>query len=159
MGVIQDIARAWRRPRNFIRGKLNAGPREDRALATVFGACALIFLAQWPALARAAHLNPEVPLDARMGGALLASLFIVPLIAYALAAVSHLAAHAIGGQGTWFSSRLALFWALLATTPVMLANGILAGFLGQGVPATAMGVLVLAGFLYLWVNMMIEAER
>jgi len=158
MPVILDISRAWRDPRTFIRTRLGAGPREDRAFATLAGACALIFLAQTPGLARAAHMDPEVPLDARMGGALMASLFIVPLVAYALAAISHLAARAMGGQGSWFSARLALFWALFAATPLMLLNGLAAGFLEQGLFVTGLGVLVLLGFLYLWINMLIEAE-
>jgi hypothetical protein len=54
---------------------------------------------------------------------------------------------------------LALFWALLCTTPVMLLQGLVAGFIGAGTGATVVGVLVFAAFLYLWINMLIEAER
>ncbi len=90
MAVTTDILRAWGQPRGLIREKLAAGLREDRALATVMGAGLLLFVAQWPRLAREAHLDPSVPLDARMGGALLALLFMLPLALYALAALSHL---------------------------------------------------------------------
>ena len=51
MPVVPDILRTWRDPRGVIRDRLSAGVREDRALATVMGACALMFVAQWPRLA------------------------------------------------------------------------------------------------------------
>ena len=41
----------------------------------------------------------------------------------------------------------------------MLLNGLVAGFLGQGTPALTVGLLVLASFLYIWVNMLIGVER
>lgn len=159
MAVTLDILGGWRNPRALIRAKLAQGVREDRALAVLMGACLLFFVAQWPRLSREAFLHPEVPLDARMGGALLGWIFIAPLMFYAMAAVSHLVAKAFRGRGTWFSSRLALFWALLVVSPLVLLNGLVAGFVGQGPGATAVGVLVLAGFLYLWLSMLIEAER
>lgn len=159
MAVTLDILGGWRNPRALIRRKLAQGVREDRALAVLMGACLLFFVAQWPRLSREAFLHPEVPLDARMGGALLGWVFIAPLMFYALAAVSHLVARLFRGRGTWFSARLALFWALLVVSPLVLLNGLVSGFVGQGPGATAVGVLVLAGFLYLWLSMLIEAER
>ncbi len=159
MAVTDDILESYRRPRAVIRRKLDAGVREDRALATLFSACALIFVSQWPALSRAAYLEPEVPLDARMGVALVASLFVAPLVFYLVAAISHLAARAAGGAGSFFSARMALFWALLAIAPLMLLNGLARGFLDQGVQTHLVGVIVLAAFLYLWGTMLHEAEK
>ena len=159
MAITLDILRAWKDPRGLMRAKLAVGPREDKALAVLMGACLLFFVAQWPRLSREAFLHPEVPLDARMGGALMGWVFVAPLFIYAVAAISHLIAKAFRGKGTWYSARLALFWAMLAVTPLMLLNGLVAGFIGQGAPATVVGVLVLLGFLYLWISMLIEAER
>lgn len=158
MPVAPDILRSWRHPRAVLRAKLANGAREDRALATVMGACALIFVAQWPRLSREAYLQPEVPLDARMGAALLGIVFVLPLFAYGIAALSHLLARMMGGVGSYFGARLALFWAMLAWSPLVLLNGLVEGFVGPGPGATALGLLVLAGFLYLWINMLIEAE-
>ena len=42
MTVATDILRTWRRPRAVIREKLAAGVREDRALAVIMGAGALL---------------------------------------------------------------------------------------------------------------------
>lgn len=159
MSITQRIVTSWRAPRHVMRGMLAAGPREDRALAILLAACLVMFIAQWPALSRAAHFQPEIPLQARLSGALLATMFMVPLLAYAIAALTHLAARAMGGQGTFFAARLALFWSLLAITPLTLLQGLVMGFIGPGPAATLTGVVVLAGFLFQWINTLIEAER
>lgn len=158
MSVLTDIGAAWVGPRAFIAGKLAEGQREDRAIAVLMGACALSFVAQWPRLARAAHLDPSVGLDARLGGALMGSVFILPLLAYGLAAVTHLVARAAGARGSHFGARLALFWAFLAVTPAMLLTGLLGGLVGSGAAATAAGVAVFGAFLYLWGAMLYQAE-
>ena len=157
MAVTSDIVATWRRPRVVIADKTRA-VREDRALAVLIGACVLIFVAQLPGLARAAHFAPEVPLDARMGGALRGIRFVVPLAAYVLAAVSHLIAKVLGGKGTGFAARMALFWALLAAAPLFLLHGLLRGFLGDTVAVTGAGVLMLLGFLTLWMIMLHRVE-
>lgn len=159
MAVTLDMLRSWRDPRGVIRAKLAGGLREDRALATLMGACALIFVGQWPRLSREAFLDPSIPLEARMVGALMGVVFLLPLMLYGLAAISHLVARMFGGKGSWFSARMALFWALLSVSPLMLLNGLVAGFLGQGAALTVVGIIVAAGFIYLWINMLIEAER
>lgn len=158
MSVTQRILASWRQPRVVMRSMLAAGQREDRALAILMAACLLIFVAQWPGLSRAAHLDPTVPLDARLGGALMGTLFLVPLFAYFMAALSHLVAKAMGGHGTFYTARLALFWALLTISPLMLLQGLVLGFIGTGAGATVVGVLVLAGFLFQWGNALIVAE-
>ncbi len=159
MPIASDIVESYRSPRRVLRRRLGAGADEGRALALLFGACLLIFVSQWPGLARAAHLDPSVPLDARMGGALLATLFLLPPLAYGLAALSHLVARAIGGGGTGFGARMALFWSLLAVSPLMLLQGLVRGFLGEGPALTATGIVVALAFLCLWINALIEAER
>ena len=138
---------------------LDRGPDEGRALAILMGACALIFVAQAPRLAREAHLNPEVPLDARLGVTLFALIFMAPLMFYAIAGISHLVARLLGGEGTWFGARMALFWALLATTPAMLLHGLAAGMLGPVSATTGLQLVVAVVFVTLWINMLIEAER
>lgn len=139
--------------------KLAAGHREDRALAYLMGACVLIFVAQWPLMARQAHLDATIPLDARVGYGLLGWVIIMPLVMYGIAAALHIITRVFKGQGTWFTSRLALFWSLLALTPAMLLQGLTAGFVGPGAALNFVGVIVVAGFFWLLVNALIVAER
>lgn len=159
MTISTEIFATWRRPRAVFRARLAAGAREDRALAILMGACCLAFVAQWPALSRAAHLDPSVPLDARIGGALLGSVFLLPLLLYAIAAISRLVARSIGGKGSHFAARLALFWAFLCATPLMLLQGLVAGFIGSGTQLLVVGGATLAAFLWLWLTLLSEAER
>lgn len=159
MTITTDILRSWRHPRAVIREKLGAGDREDRALAVLMAASLLLFVAQWPGLSRAAFLDPTTPLEARLGGALLACLFILPLIAYAIALISHLVARAVGGKGSGFGARLALFWAMLAIAPAMLLQGLTAGFVGPSPALTLVQGIVLVAFLWIWLSMLAEAER
>ncbi|MDP4031916.1 MAG: YIP1 family protein [Pseudorhodobacter sp.] len=158
MAVSSDILASYRHPRAVLRRKLDQGVREDRALAVLLAACVLNFVAQWPGLARAAHFDPTQPLEARIGGALLATVFLLPLIAYAVAAISHLLARVFGGSGSFYGARLALFWSMLAIAPLLLLHGLVRGFIGAGPAQVLMAVLVLVGFLYLWLNALIEAE-
>jgi hypothetical protein len=159
MSVSTDIVRTYRSPRRVVREKLARGVREDRALATLIGACVLIFVAQWPLLSRQAHLDPSVPLDVRLGGALLGWLFIAPMAAYVFAALSHVLARIFGGAGSWFGARLALFWALLASSPLWLLNGLVAGLIGPGAALSAVGFVAICVFLVFWGAGLWEAER
>ena len=159
MGVTGDIIRAWRHPRQGMRRQLGYGLREDRALVFLITACLLIFVAQWPRLGRAAELDPSTPFDMRIGGALLGWLFLAPLALYAIAALSRIAAAAMGGQGSWYSARLALFWSLLVAAPFWLLNGLVAGLSGVGAVKALTGALALISFIAVWMLSLYEAEK
>lgn len=158
MSVIADIWESWRAPRRVLRRLLAQGQREDRALAYLMIGCALIYVSSWPGLARAARLDPTVPLEARLGGGLLAWLALMPLAAYGLAAVSHLLARALGGQGSFHGARLALFWAILAASPAWLAQAALVAVVPGPVGQLA-AALALAALAWLWLAGLAEAER
>jgi hypothetical protein len=157
MGMANDILRSWRAPRRVMRDMLDRGAREDHALAVLFGACLLIFVAQWPALARAAHLDPSVPLMARIGGALMGWMFIAPLLLYAIAGLAQGAVWLTGRRADGLAVRLALFWALLVSAPLWLLHGLLRGLVGTGLFTTASGFVVLGAFFLLWGALMREA--
>lgn len=160
MAVTTEILRTYRAPRAVLRGLLALGQREDRAVAYLLAACGLIFIGQLPRLSREAFLDPEGPsFEARTMGALFAWLIVAPLLAYALAALSHLVARLLGGRGTWYGARLALFWSLLAVAPLMLLHGLVAGFIGPGVELSLVGGAVALAFCALWVISLGEAEQ
>lgn len=158
MAVATEIVRSWRDPRAALR-RLLPEATEGRALAYLMGACFLIFVAQWPRLAREAELSPEVPLDARVAGAFQGIVFILPLLLYSLAAVSHIVGLISGGRGTWLGARIALFWSLLAAAPLFLLHGLVSGLIGPGIEQAATGAVLAAGFLVHWVLALYEAER
>lgn len=158
MPVTQDIVATYRGPGRVMHRLLSMGQREDRAIAIVMAGCAVIFVAQLPRLAREAHLTGE-ELNPMLGASLLAWVFIAPLMLYALAALSHLVARLLGGRGSGFDARLALFWAVLASSPLMLLNGLVAGFIGPGPALSFVGLLWLAIFGWFWARCLWVAER
>lgn len=152
------MLRAYTAPARVFRARLGTTPREDRALAVLMVACLLIFVGRWPALQRQAI---ETGGDFQMlaGGALFAWLFVMPLVAYALGALSHLAARAFGGHGSGYAARFALFWALLVASPLWLLAGLVEGLIGPGVQLRLVGAVALLAFLVHWgVNLRV-AER
>jgi hypothetical protein len=158
MSAVRDIMATYGGPRRVIRRILDAGVREDRALVILLSGCAVVFVAQWPRLARQAHLSGE-ELNPLLGGALFAWLFVMPLVLYTLALLSHWVLRALGGTGHPFGARIALFWALLASAPVMLLWGLTAGFIGPGPALTLVGALWVAMFLWVWISGLAEAWR
>lgn len=128
MSVVLDILGTYRAPREVQARRMAGAPREDRALAVLLAGCAVIFVAQWPRLARESHLDPSIGLDARLAGALFAWVMIMPLALYAVAFLLSLVLKALRPGVTGYPVRMALFWAVLASTPVWLLAGLLGGF-------------------------------
>lgn len=158
--------------------------RPDDRVAFVYLAAGSVlgFVAQLPALVRRAREPapaleaeliknagegrilsvPENMIDAKfeffMSGALMAWIFVVPLILYAVALLSHWLARAIGGRGNALQARVALFWSFLVATPGLLLSGLTTGFIGDGVQASLVGTVTVCLFFWVWVNSLYVAE-
>ncbi|SPH17937.1 hypothetical protein DEA8626_01466 [Defluviimonas aquaemixtae] len=160
MAVTDDIVATYRRPRHVLRRLLAAEAHEARPLAYLIAALIVVYIAQWPALSRADVLagpDSPVPFTQRMVAAFLGVFALLPAF-YLVAALSHIAARILGGQGSFYAARLALFWAFLAVTPLMLLRGLVAGLTGAGPALTATGSLALAAFLWFWLSGLAAAE-
>ncbi|MCX7559806.1 YIP1 family protein [Sulfitobacter sp. F26204] len=151
MPATRDIVATYRGPGRVVRRILSEGPREDRALVYLMVGCLMVFVAQTPRLAREAFVTGD-NLQMLMGASLLAWLFIAPLLLYALGAVTYVIARFLRQEITGYGARLALFWALLASAPIMLLWGLTAGFVGPGVEMTGVGVLWFVAFLWFWIS-------
>ena len=149
MGLVPRILLSWRAPGRAVRGL--AGISEPALLALLLGTMAVYFVAQWPGHARGAALDPSVPLQARLGGALLATLFLMPLLIMGVAFVVHLAARAMGFGLGGRASRLALVWALAAAAPAMLLVGLVQGFIGPGPGLLLAQTVAGVAFAVFWV--------
>jgi len=164
MAVTNDIFRSWRSPRAVMRAHLDQGQREDRALAYLMAACIIIFIAQWPRLSRIAagfegSGGETESLSQLIAYEFFAWLMIWPLMFYAIAGVSHVWSKIRRKGGTWYTSRLALFWTLLATTPAALLYGLMAGFLGPVDGTRLVGGIWLLAFVVIWFINHHESEQ
>ena len=105
MTVTTDLVATWRRPRSILRQHLARGRSEPFALSFLLVFLALAFVGQWPVAAREAFLAGEPSASPRIMARALAVLATIP-VWYGLAALGHLAARAMGGQGTWYGCLL-----------------------------------------------------
>lgn len=158
MTVTTDLLATWRRPREILRQHLARGRSEPFAFSLLLVFLALAFVAQWPVAAREAHFAGEASALPRILPRAMAVLATIP-VWYALAALSRLVARGMGGQGTWYGARIALFWALASIGPLMLLQGLVSGMIGPGPALTAVTVLIGAAFFWLWFTLLHEAER
>ncbi|MFK7870324.1 MAG: YIP1 family protein [Roseobacter sp.] len=158
MAVTSNISATYRGPGKVIQRLLGLGQREDRALAYLMAGCIVMFIGQLPRLAREAHESGD-DLNMLMGGALMGWVIITPLALYLIAAISHLIAKLFRGKGTFYGARLALFWALLAASPLFLLNGLVAGFVGPGLELRLVGSIWLACLLWFWIRGLVVAEQ
>ncbi|WP_306754915.1 hypothetical protein [Paracoccus actinidiae] len=146
--MVPRVLQSWVAPRRVVRG-LSAMP-EGTKLAVLMAAMLVFLIAQAPANARLAQIDPAVPFQARMGGAMLAVMFMMPVLAYAMAAAAAGLSRLTPWRLTPEDSRLALFWALLAVAPAMLMAGLVAGLVGQGPGLTLARAICGLGFLMIW---------
>ncbi|MBP9950526.1 MAG: YIP1 family protein [Cypionkella sp.] len=158
MSVTADIVQGWVRPREVIRRHVARGQSEPFAFSLLVAFLVLAFVSLWPVLSRQSLMQPEVPMVQRLVAAGLALLASIPLW-YGVALISRWIARAMGGQGSHYHARLALFAALLTVAPGMLLRGLVAGMIGPGVQANLIGSIVAAGFLWIWISMLHEVEH
>ena len=158
MSVTSDIKASYRGPGRVVARLLGQGRREAFALNILMFACIVMFIAQAPYQSRQAHIDPDVPLMARMYWSAFLWIFIVPLMLYVFAALiqglSRLARRPITGYGI----RLSLFWALLASSPMILLLGLTAAFMGASPALQLVALLWLINVLWFWIAGMRAAE-
>lgn len=158
MSVVFDIVDSWRGPSKVLRRHLARGKSEPFAFTLLFVFLLICFVAQWPAAARVTALNPQIPMAPQLLPLALGMLATIPLW-YALAALGRLLARAMGGQGGWYGARIALFWALVTITPLVLLTGLVAGMIGTGPQLTLAALVTLGLFLMFWILNLREEER
>lgn len=146
--MLRRVLASWWAPRRVVRGL--ADIPDTTLLVVVMLAGLMQLVSQAPGHARAAQIDPSIPLDARMGGALMGSLFMLPLLAYFVAGLSGLMLRVTPWRIDPRHARLALFWALLAAAPASLLAGLTAGFVGPGPALTLTRAIAGVGFLLIW---------
>jgi len=158
MSLTRDIVATYRRPSQVVRRFLSQGRNEVRALLFLMIAGALIFVASAPFQAREAQISPDGPLAVRLYWSAFLWVFIMPLLMYAFAAIIWLLSRVAGRRITGFEIRMTLFWALLASTPIILLLGLVAGMIGEGIQLQVTALLWLCVFGWFWISGLLTAE-
>ena len=158
MSVTTDIKASYRGPGRVVARLMGQERREGFALSILLFACIVMFVAQAPYQSREAHFNPDVPLMARMYWSAFLWIFLVPLLLYGFAAMVFGLARLAGRNITGYGIRLSLFWALLASSPVVLFLGLIAAFIGPSAGLQLVGMIWLLNVLWFWIAGMRAAE-
>ncbi|MEP5759686.1 MAG: YIP1 family protein [Litoreibacter sp.] len=160
MSTTQTILRSYRAPGAVARELRARGADEMMVLTWLVIACVLFFVARLPGLARVAHFNgDDTPLFGLALGTFFGTIFLAPVVFFALAGLSHLVARIFGAAGSYLDARIALFWSLLAITPLVLLQGLVAGLIGQGPQLSLVSGIVFVGFLYIWIGGLMALEK
>lgn len=144
MSVTRDMTTSYRAPGRAFSRQLREGVSEARVLSYLMIACFVIFVSRLPQLARDSYFDPSIPLDARVGAAILGWLFFIPLAAYAISFVLVVLQKLVRMRAHAFTTRMALFWALLVSTPLWLLQGLVSGLIGLGPALTVVNCVLLA---------------
>jgi len=117
MSIVQNIIYTYHKPQQVIAGLLDGVVSESRSLAILMGGCVSTFVSTWPALARQAHLESKDLTDL-MGGALLAWVFIMPLVFYVLAMMLWGIQRVLLGRARMDQVRIVLFWSFFCVPSI-----------------------------------------
>ena len=147
MSVVSNVLYTYRSPSKAFERMYARPDSEATSLGYLMGACFLTYVAQWPYLARQAHLE-EFNLQTSLAASLLAWLLIAPLLLYTLAIVLYFFHKFFKGSKTSAQIRVGLFWSFLAATPLMMLFGLVKGFLGHGTVESIVGFFWFVAFSY-----------
>lgn len=134
---------------------------EEHILFYAFLGGFLLFVAGLPSLRQqAATIGAENALLIVLSARFFGSMFVLPLLFYGIAALSHVIARIFGGQGSFRVARLALFWAILVAMPATLLVSLASALLATqfALPPFASAALVGLVFLRIWGEGLAEAE-
>ena len=147
MSVVSNVLYTYRSPSKAFELMYARPANEATSLGYLMGACFLTYVAQWPYLARQAHLE-EFNLQTSLAASLLAWLLIAPLLLYTLAIVLYFFHKLFKGSKSSAQIRMGLFWSFLAATPIMMLFGLVKGFLGDGTAENIVGFFWFVAFSY-----------
>jgi len=145
MTLISEINASYRTPKLEMRRQIEDGIREEQTLffALLFGL--LSFLSLLPEIAKRAYITDD-SLSALAAAQFIASVFMMPLLMYGIAALSHIILAKFGGQGDHVGTRRALFWAAVVTSPIILASSVLSIYF----PVVKISLAILTTFIFIW---------
>lgn len=158
MALTQDIMATYKGPGRVVARFLAQGRNEVRALLFLLIAGVLMFIASMPYQAREAQIDLDVPLAARMYWSALFCVFMMPIFLYLFSIVIWGLARIARRQVTGFEIRFTLIWALLASTPVLLVMGLVAGFIGSGIQLQVVGYVWIGVFGWFWAAGLLSAD-
>lgn len=157
-GLAAAILAAWRDLGGSINARLAARPRDAELLVWGLVAALIGFVAGLPdALRQASSAADRDMATGLLATRLFGAVFVMPLFLFCLSGLSHALARLAGGKGSYWAARVALFWAVLVSLPLVLVNGFAAAWAPARV-ISVISVLTFVAFLWVWARFLAEVE-
>ena len=152
MPVVNDIFQSYLKPRAVFESRLESTASEGRAYAYLLAGCFAHFIARLPGLANT-HLfgDSGISFVAASSGNFLGLVVFGPFLFYLLACIANLLARLANRGCSWRNSRVVLFWAFLAVSPLALFNGIASAAIGIEALSWILQAAQGLAFLLFWV--------
>ena len=161
-GFVGEILAAYGDLRASIRRQVEFRPREATITAYIMFGCFAIFLGFLPRLfATDLSGSPEQSLAAGILVWFFSVMFFVPLFFYGLSALSHLIAKQRGGQGSFYTARVAFGWMVVVLAPLVLLKAVIGTAIMYAAPAFLpmlnLALMVIA--MWIWAHFLAETEN
>lgn len=158
MSTLSDIVIFHIKPRLVIRRRISHSTGDGEALLYLLLACFAFFLAQIPEMVRLnINYGSEFPFHGMVAARFVGVAIFAPILFYIVSALTRIVLKAGGLKISWLNSRISLFWALLASTPMMLALGVVQGLTQSNIVLWSATVIVGLLFLFFWIIGIIES--
>ena len=152
MPVVNDIVQTYTTPRNIFQSRLELTVTEGRAYAYLLAGCFVQFIARLPELANTHLFNDSgISFVAASSGNFLGLVVFGPFLFFLLAGIANLLARLANRRCSWRNSRVVLFWAFLAVSPLALLNGIASAAIGVELLSWILQGAQGLAFLFFWV--------
>lgn len=153
MRLFVEIFRAWGDFKGSMRRQISSNPREAKLLAFAMLAGLFGFLARVPI--EMLELENGVDSIPILWSLLVSGLFFAPLFFYLIAGLSGLFLRIFGQKVDYKDMRLAFFWTLLVSAPLMFLTSLTSWpvFAELQTVATISKAIGFIAFLYIWYSM------
>lgn len=158
MSLVLNIVRTYRRPRAVVKGLISQELREPQVFFFNALFCVLVLFVQLPVLSLRADTS-SMSYEELRSGTIMGVLFVLPLLLYGLALVLGGVLRVLRNPAPGLWVRLALFWSLLAVTPLMMVHSALSATLGQTEAVIGFGFVVAGAFLYILISALVEVTQ
>lgn len=118
-GPVRAFFHFYLSPRRSVRSVLDRRPSEAALTAMIMLACVIVLLGRLVQV-HLQYANPDDRLELSMQHTVTQLIFL-PLFYFGFAAIVRMIARLFGGEAGWRESRIAVFWAALVSSPIMVA--------------------------------------
>ena len=160
LGFVYNIYLAYKSFSHSFKKQSDIIVNERIVLVYCFVVALILFLSGLPSqFSNWLKSDQSEPFMALAGISLFTSLFFVPLALYGVAALIHIFAKFFKGKGTFQKVRIALFWSLIVTSPLIITNGLIRGYFDNLSIAIISNWITNVFIAWVFSNMLKEAEE